>query len=224
MTHAILTAAVLLWLVFPGLAQADEKFEHVAIRFEQNATDQDAEIVFEATSGAVGLATLKVVAPDGRTLIDFKAPDSKLGLRHFSFESPEPKNDGRVQADFPPGEYTFTGSTVSGIKLRSKAVLSHRLPSAVSFVRPRPGQKDVPVKGLQINWSPVKNPAAYVIVIEQEETDRKIEAKLSGTATSFAVPDGFIAPDTEYKLAIGSVMQDGNTSFVESAFTTAAKK
>jgi hypothetical protein len=224
MTHSIFTAALLLALISPGLAQADGKFEHVAIRFEQNATDRDAEIVFEVTSGTAGLATLKVVAPDGRTLIDFKAPDSRLGLRHLSFESPEPKNDGSVQADFPAGEYTFTGSTVSGVKLRSKAVLSHRLPSAVSFVRPRPDQKDVSVKGLQINWSHAKNPAAYIIVVEEEQTDRKIEAKLSGTATSLAVPDGFLAPGTEYKLAIGAVTQDGNTSFAETAFTTAGKK
>jgi hypothetical protein len=224
MTHSILKAAVLLLLASPGLAQADEKFEHVAIRFEQNATDQDAEIVFEVTSGDAGLATLRVVAPDGRTVIDFSSPDSKLGIRHLSFESPEPKNDGRVQADFPQGAYTFTGSTVSGVKLRSKAALSHKLPSAVSLVRPRPDQKDVPVMGLQINWNPVKNPTAYLIVIEQEEMDRKIEAKLSGTATSFAVPDGFLAPETEYKLAIGAVTQDGNVSFAETGFATARRK
>lgn len=223
MTHVILTSLICLLWVSHGVAQADEKFEHVAIHFEQNASDKDAEIIVEATGNDAGLATLHVAAPDGRTVIDFKAPDSKMGLRHFSFESPEPKNDGRLQADFPEGEYTFTGRTVTGVALRGKAMLSHTLPDPASFVRPRPDTAGAPVKGLQIQWRSVKDLAACIIVIEQEDTGLEMRAKLPGAATTFAVPDGFLAPDTEYKLAIGTVAKKGNTSFVETTFTTAAK-
>lgn len=221
--RTLLPAAVLL-LACHGLAQADETFETVAVYLEQNVQDEDAEIKIEAVGGRAGMATLRVVAPDGRTVIDFKAPDSKLGVRHFSLESPEPRNDGQVQADFPAGTYQFTGSTVGGAKLQGQAVLSHRFPAAASLVRPRPDEANVPVAGLQVRWSPVKDLAACIVVIEQEGTGREIRANLSGAATAFLVPDGFLRPGTAYKLAVGTVSKEGNRSFVETSFTTAGRR
>ncbi len=88
-------------------------FETATVRFEQNATDGDVEVVFEAKGGDQGLAKLTVVAPDGRTVVDFTAPD--------------------------------------------------------------------------------------------------------------AVPDGFLLPGKEYKIAIGTVTEEGNASFVETTFTTTGK-
>ena len=219
-----LCSAIMLLLVFPGFAHAEEKFAKAVVHFEQNATDKDAEVLFEAIGGAVGLATLKVVAPGGRTVIDFKAPDSKLGLQHITLESPEPKNDGSIQADFPEGEYTFTGSTVTGVKLLSKVKMSHKLPEPATILSPRADANGVPVKGQQIKWTAVKNLAACVVVIEQEESDLSVTAKLPGSATTFAVPDGFLRPGTEYKLAVGTVSLEGNTSLVETSFTTGGKK
>lgn len=225
MRRPILALLSLLALGAHGYAHAAEKFEHAAVRIEQNATDEDVEVVFEATSGDIGLATLRVSAPDGRTVIDFKAPDSKLGIRHLVLESPEPTNDGRLQKDFPAGEYTFTGSTVTGDKLSSKATLSHKLPGPASIVRPRPKEKNVPVKALQIRWTAPKNLASCVIAIEDEKTGVKLlQATLSGAATTLAVPDGLLASGTEYKLEVGTVTREGNRSFVETSFTTAGKK
>jgi hypothetical protein len=223
MNRKLLSAAIVLFVPY-GFAQAQEKFEKALVYFEQNATDKDAEVRFEAIGhGSVGLATLKVVAPGGRTVIDYKAPDSKLGLQHITLESPEPKNDGSVQADFPEGEYTFTGGTVTGARLLSKARLSHKLPAAVAIVSPRADEKGVPVNGLQIKWNGAKNLAACVVSVEQEETELKLSARLPGTATTFTMPDGFLQPGTQYKLAVGAVSHDGNTSLVEADFTTAGK-
>ena len=225
MTRLTLAALSLLALCAPVLAHADEKFEHIAVRLEQNATDEDVEVVFEATSGDIGLATLRVAAPDGRTVIDFKSPDSKLGIRRLVLESPEPTNDGRLQKDFPAGAYTFTGSTVKGEKLSGKATLTHQLPGPASIVRPRPKEKNVPVKGLQLQWTAPKNLASCLVVIEDEETGVKLlQATLSGTATTLAVPDGLLASGREYKVEVGTVTREGNRSTVESNFTTAGKK
>lgn len=208
-----------------GFAHADEAFEHIAVRLEQNATDEDVEAVFEATSGDIGLAALRVSAPDGRTVIDFKSPDSKMGIRRLLLESPEPTNDGRLQKDFPAGAYTFTGSTVKGDKLSGKATLSHQMPGAASIVRPRPKEKNVPVKGLQLQWTVPKNLASCLIAIEDEESGAKLlQATLSGTATTLAVPDGLLASGREYKLEVGTVTHEGNRSIVESSFTTAGRK
>jgi hypothetical protein len=206
-----------------GPAQAEERFERVKVFLERNVTDKDAEVKFEATGGTAGLASLKVTGPDGRTVIDFKTPDSRLGIRHLSLESPEPKNDGRVQADFPAGTYTFSGSSAGGERLEGKAMLSHVFPETTAFLTPRPDATNVSHKGLRLSWQSVKGLDAHVIVIEQESSGREMRVNLPANATTFNVPDGFLLPDTEYKLAIGTVAKDGNASFIETGFTTAKK-
>ena len=215
--------AAALLLASCGPAWAEEAFERTAIYLEQNIQDEDAEIKFDVVGGNAGLATLQVVAPDGRTVVTFRAPDSKLGLRHFTLESPEPKNDGRLQVDFPAGTYKFLASTVGGAKLEGQAVLSHKFPLPTAFVHPLPDQKNVPISGMQVRWSAVKDLAGYIVVLEQEKTGREIRANLSAGATGFAVPGGFLLPGTTYKLAIGTVSKEGNRSFVETEFMTVKK-
>src|SRR3712207_8891428 len=90
-------SAALLLLLTPGAAPAEERFGRTAVYLERNAADADAEVVFEVTGTADGLAALRVTAPDGRTVVDFRAPESRLGIRHLKLESPEPRNDGRLQ-------------------------------------------------------------------------------------------------------------------------------
>jgi hypothetical protein len=206
-----------------GLATGAERFDKVAVYFEQTAEDEDCEVTFEAVSATGGLAALKVVAPDGRTVIDYTSA-SKLGMQHLTLESPEPKNDGSLQADFPAGAYKFTGTSTTGATLEGAAVLSHRLPPVTRIVRPRPDERNVPTAGLQVRWNPVKGAAAYILVIEHEKTRREIKANLLATATTFTVPEGFLAPGLEYKVAVGTVAQDGNRSFTETSFTTAERK
>ena len=224
MTRAMFFSAALGLCIVPGVAQAQapEKFESVKVYFEQNLRDKDAEVKFEATGGEVGLATLTVTAPDGRVVIDFKAGNSKLGMRHLTLESPEPKNDGRVQKDFPAGVYKFAGTNVAGAKLQGQATLSHTFPAPASFVRPKADEKDVPPQGLKVSWNAVKNTASTVVLIEHEKSGRFVRINLPGDATTFAVPDGFLLPNTEYKLAIGTVTKEGNASFIETGFTTSA--
>jgi hypothetical protein len=79
----------------------------------------------------------------------------------------------------------------------------------------------VRTKGLEIGWTPVRNLAAYVIRIEQDQMDVNITATLPGSAAGFAVPDGFLLPGTDYQLGIGTVTGEGNISFVETRFRTA---
>ena len=221
MTRRILIAAALVVGALQGVAQAQEKFELAKIFLERNVMDKDAEVKFDVIGGKGGLASLKVVAPDGRTVIDFKTPQSKLGMRHLALESPEPLNDGKVQADFPAGIYMFTGVGTSGEKLEAKATLSHTFPEPTAFVRPKPDAKNVPLKGLQVSWKSIKGMDAHVVVIEDEATGRALKVNLSGSATLFSVPDGFLLPGTEYKVAVGTVAKDGNSSFIEATFTTA---
>jgi hypothetical protein len=195
------------------------------VQFEQNSTDGDVEVVFEVKGGDEGLAKLTVVSPDGRTVIDFTAPDaSTLGIRQFRFESPEPGDVENLQSAYREGVYTFSGSTATGVKLHGTSTLSHKLPATVSFLRPGARAQGVGAKNLEITWTPVKNLAGYIVKIEQDELNVGITARLPGSATTFAVPNGFLLAGREYQLGIGTVTSEGNISFVETTFTTAGKE
>jgi hypothetical protein len=230
MTRRILILAgvsLLLGFIGPAFLASEERsssvpFAAASVHFEQNVTDGDAEVVFEVKGGATGLAKLIVVSPDGRTVIDFTAPDaSTLGIRQFRFESPEPEAVESLKSAYPEGMYTFTGTSAAGNKLDGRSTLSHRLPTTTSFLKPGTDARGLGTRTLKITWTPVKNVAAYIIYIEQDKLDVNITAKLPGSVTTFAVPDGFLLPGTKYQLEIGTVAEDGNISFIETTFTTA---
>ena len=224
LVQALTTVTMLLGcdLASAGERTAPSKaFEAIGVRLEQNATDRDVEVVFEVTGGDEGLAQLTVVSPDGRKVIDFTAPDAiSLGMRHFQFESPEPKDIESLLSAYPAGLYTFTGATGAGKKLHGSSKLSHKLPTTTSFLRPTAGASGVASEHLQIHWAPVKNVVAYVIELEQEELNVKITARLPKSVSVFAIPDEILRPGMEYQVAIGTVTNEGNISFVETTFTT----
>ena len=66
---------------------AAEEFATASVHFEQNATDGDNEVVFQVKGGKDGLAELTIVAPNGRKVVAFSAPERiTLGMRQFRFE------------------------------------------------------------------------------------------------------------------------------------------
>jgi hypothetical protein len=221
---AIVVLFALAILALAGVKETDAPvpFETATVHFEQNATDGDVEVVFEAKGGDQGLAQLTVLAPDGRTVVDFKAPDPPtMGIRSFRFESPEPTDIQGLKAAYPAGAYRFTGATSDGQTFNSESALNHELPATISFVQPAPEAEGVSVEALEIKWTAIEGLAACLITLEQEDMGLNVSAKLPGTATTFAVPEGFLLPGKEYKIAIGTVTDEGNTSFVETSFTTA---
>ena len=220
----IVAAAVALsGLAYPvtGASAEDGRFQKLLVYLERNVQDHDAEIRFEATGAEDGLAALKVFAPAERTVIDLKTPDSKLGIRSLTLESPEPDDDKIVRADFPAGAYRFEGTTTKGASLRGEARLSHAFPEPAAFEYPRPDQKDVPASALTLRWSVPKGIEACAIVIEHTGSAYEIRALLPGSTKSFTVPEGFLRAGKAYKFAIGTVAKDGNRSFIEAGFTTA---
>ena len=227
----LLVAATLLWGCQgqspPGTGQstAANPFAVAEVHFEQNATDGDVEVVFEVKGGDEGLTRLTVAAPDGRTVVDFSAPDaSTLGMRQFRFESPEPADTASLVAAYPGGVYVFAGATGSGGRLRGESTLSHRLPPPTSVLRPGPDAQGVASGRLEIEWASVEDLAAYIVYVEQDELDVNLTVRLPGSMNTFVVPDGFLVPGTTYQLGIGTVTAEGNTSFVETTMTTARRE
>src|SRR4051812_14162615 len=113
MVAALIGLVALIAFAAEKPAADSEAFEVASARFEQNATDGDVEAVFEAIAGDDGLAKLSVIAPDGRTIVDFTSPGHSMGMRQFRFESPEPTDVAALKKAFPDGVYMFTGSTAS---------------------------------------------------------------------------------------------------------------
>jgi hypothetical protein len=218
----IVAAAALSAVAYPmtGSAAEDGRFEKLSVYLERNVQDHDAEIRFEATGTEDGLAALKVMAPGQRTVIEVRTPDSKLGIRKLTVESPEPTDEGVVQADFPAGAYRFEGTTTNGASLRGEARLSHVFPEPAAFEHPRPGQKDVTPTDLILRWSVPAGIESCVIVIEQIGAPYEIRALLPGSAKAFTIPAGFLRAGQAYKFAIGTVAKDGNRSFIEARFAT----
>jgi len=214
-------------LSFTGLAGATDtqstatSFPVASVHFEQNATDGDAEVVFEVKGEDDGLTELTIVSPDGRMVVHFKTPDSStFGIRSFHLETPEPTDFEMLKADYAEGTYEFTGKTSSSSKLFGKSILSHQLPPTTTFTHPASEAKNVPSKGLELAWSTVEGAASFVVEIEQEESGMKIKAQLPGSSTSLSVPDDFLLPGKEYKLAITTLSANGNRSTVETNFVT----
>jgi len=85
----LMATAVFSLLFLCGAAAAESKLEKAAVFLERNQTDDDIEIRFIASGNEKGLSSLRVTAPDGRTVIDFKSPSSKSGIRTLDLESPE---------------------------------------------------------------------------------------------------------------------------------------
>jgi len=215
---AVMAAVTGLLSASPSLAA--DTFERAGLRLEQNIADKDVEVKFDVLSKKGGIATLKVTAPDGRVVIDFKSPSSKFGMRHLDLETPEPANDGELQADFPEGTYQFAGTSTSGEELYAMATLSHQLPPAPKVISPRPEQEDVPIIGTKVRWEPMKDIAQFVVILEHEKTGREITAILPGTLNAFSVPVGFLMLSADYKVEIGAVAKNGNRTFVEYEIST----
>ena len=217
---AVATLSAFAYPVTGAMAE-DGRFQKLSVYLERNVQDHDAEIRFEAVGAEDGLAALKVSAPGERTVIDLRTPDSKLGVRGLTLESPEPADDAVVRADFPAGAYRFEGTTTKGASLRGEARLSHVFPKPARFEYPRPDQKDVPATALTLRWSVPEGIEACAIVIEQTGSPYEIRALLPGSTKAFTIPNGFLRPGQAYTFAIGTVAKDGNRSFVEADFATA---
>ncbi len=217
----LVSFAAMAGLLSTGAAWAAESFEQAELRLEQNLADKDIEVTFDVLTHKRGLAALRVTAPDGRVIVDFKSPSSKFGMRGLSLESPEPTNDGKMQADFPEGVYRFDGATTNGDKLQATATLSHVLPPAAQAISPRPEQEDVPIVGTKVSWKPIPGIAQFLLTLENEKSGREITSILPGTINEFSVPAGFLVAGAQYKVEIGSVGKNGNRTFVEYEISTA---
>ena len=195
-----------------------EPFDEARLFLEYNATDEDAEVVIQVDADA-GLERFRVVAPDGKVILDLRARGAEgLGIRKLDLETPEPGLEA-VLAAYPEGEYSFFGRTTDGEILASTVALSHELPAAPQLTFPTEGQTGVPLGGAA-SWTPVAGAAGYFLEIENDDLGVDLKSHVVASQTSFGFPAGWLLPDTEYQIGIAARGANGNLSVTELDFTT----
>lgn len=218
-TLLFLTLLLPLILACAGPMRAEE-FETASIFLEQNVVDEDAEAVINVKTDESGLASLLVIAPDGRRIARLESRNKRsLGARELLIETPEP-GLAAVLAAFPEGTYRIVARTLDGEELTAEADLSHDLPEPATVLAPAEGAT-VPAAGLLIQWEPVDGAAGYFLELEQEDLELELAVNLPSTATSFSPPAGWLLPGAEYVLGLGVLGENGNRTFIETVFTTA---
>ena len=194
-------------------------FPYINIHLEKNVTDGDVEAVLEIKADEDGLIKLSVVAPNGKTILNFESPDKTImGIRQFRFESPEPKNETSLKSAYPEGNYTFNGETTSGKKLSGTFKLSHTFPKAGNIIQPSSWVKNLSASNLKISWSAEKDAASFIVYVEND--DLEFTVTLPESKKMMVVPEGYLEPKTEYMLGLGTQSKNGNISFVEKSFKT----
>ncbi len=220
-----ITALLSVNMASPVQAQANDdegepEFELVTLRLEFNATDNDAEVV-TIVDAEVGLRELKVIAPNGKTVVTMTSKTTpKLGLAKVLVETPEPSLD-EIKAVYPAGVYQFRGKAADGSdKVIGDVTFSHTLLPAPVISIPSNEATGVPVTGQIITWAPVAGASGYFLELENADTEAALKVDLPAGATSFAIPNGLLLPNTEYELGIGAIGATGNRVFTEISFTT----
>jgi len=198
-----------------------QEFEELFMSLEQNATDGDTEVVFFAKTVTDGLQKLQVTAPNGRQVAKFGGDKRTIGIREFVLESAEPSDVNLVLDSFPEGAYLYRGKTVEGDCVEGEADLSHTLAPATTLLTPAPAAV-VPLTELLLSWSAVAGAESYIVELNNEDTGSEFSFGVFPPTASLTIPAALLVAGSEYQFAVGVEMPDGNVTFVELAFFTAA--
>jgi hypothetical protein len=191
-------------------------FDDAEVFFEFNTTDND--LGFQLFLDAAGWQKVVLTNPNGEQLGRIVAEGNlaDLGITELRFESAEP-SPSQVLNKFPEGEYKLRGQTVDGAVLFSKVELSHDFLPAPT-ISPRDGQV-VDQANTVVTFN-APGAEQIEIIIEEEERGEIFDVILPGTASRLSVPRQFLRRDTEYKIEILALAENGNRTIVESTFAT----
>ena len=191
-------------------------FGEVEVFFEENTTDNDLGL--QIFLDAEGWKKVTVSNEEIGRIARFETAGqfSELGITELRLESAEPSPQ-EVLDLFPPGVYTFRGRTVNGDRLVGEAELSHfRLP-AFSFT-PSNGE-EVDPDDTVVEW---EAPGAELveIIIGSDDFEACFDVVVEGDEGDLDIPSQFLEPNTEYKIELLAIAENGNKTIVESTFVT----
>jgi len=237
LAHATFQPAILGLLLAAATAPAGAApkraipFSDARIRIEINDTAGDSGL--HLNLDAEGWKFVNLFDPSGNLVFHVGAGGGvrKTGLTELFFESAEPGFKilplDEFLVRFPEGEYLVTGETITGRRLRSKAVLTHALPKAPVLLTPAKDSVQDP-NNTVIRWTAVPDPKGsrivrYEVIVAEEGAapKRVLDATVPATVTSMLVPPTFLLRNMPYKYEVLAIEEGGNQTLREQTFRTA---
>lgn len=206
------------------------------LKIEMNATDGDAGI--HVYLDADPWKSMSIFDPFGRLV--FRSTTygrfAKQGGTELFLESAEPNFSQLTLAEFlkrfPEGEYQFRGKGLEGETYVGTAKFTHNLPAGPELVSPLEGGGLVDPNHAVVTWKPV-GPAngspivgyEVLVVLSPSGTPALpkivLDITMPPTATSVAIPAGFLRPDTQYIWEVLAIEASGNQTLSSASFRTA---
>lgn len=212
------------------------KLKDARLKIELNATDGDAGIQVFIDSDP--WKSMDIFDPYGKMVFRSTTRGSfaKQGGTELFLESAEPNFSqlplGEFLKRFPEGVYQFRGKGIEGETLISTAIFTHNLAAGPELVSPLDGGALVDSNNAVVTWNPVGaangSPIVgyQVLVVQSPSTIPAIpkivlDIIMPATATSLAVPSGFLRPNTRYSWEVLAIEASGNQTLSTSFFQTA---
>jgi Fibronectin type III domain len=207
------------------------------IKFEINSTDEDGGIQVFLDSDP--WESMSIFDPEGKRVYSTSTRGNvgQLGGTELFLETGEPPFTELSLEEllelFPEGEYEFRGRGIEGERFVGSAQLTHNLPDGPTLVSPLEGGPPQNPQNTTVTWEPVE-PAngspivGYQVLVVQPDTGLTalpkitLDVMMPPTATSMAVPPGFLQPNTEYEWEVLAIEQGGNQTLSSSFFTTSS--
>jgi hypothetical protein len=194
----------------------------VLLVVEYNATDGDAAV--QAFFDGPAWTRIRIVGPTGRTIVERTNPLGVSGL-DLTESVPEDQEPTLVQLlqMFPPGDYSFKGTTVGGAMLEATGTLSYDLPDPAVIVAIDPSVPTIAwtwVPGLR---SRIRELAGFQVILENAR-EVTVSFDLDPLTTSLAVPAEFLEPGTAYRVDVLAIAANGNRTVTETAFVTPGRR
>ncbi len=206
------------------------------LKIELNATDGDAGI--QVFIDADPWKTMDIYDPYGKHIFRATAQGrfAKQGGTELFMESAEP-NFSQLTLEkflkrFPEGSYYFRGKGLEGENFIGTAALTHNLAAGPELVSPIDGATQVDPNHAVMTWKPVSaangSPIiGYEVLIVQRQSSFPaipkvaLDIMMPATATSLAVPPGFLLRGTEYEWEVLAIEAGGNQTLSTAFFRTA---
>ena len=145
-------------------------------------------------------------------------PEGKYGIRDLDDVPLE-----ELLALFPEGDYTFTGTTVDGIPLVSKATLTHAIPSG-----PRASAR-ITDDSVTIRWQPQASPPQgfpdrQVQIVGYQVIVGSFQVTLPASARTLTLPREFVRSlgRGRHAFEVLAVEKSGNQTITEGSFVLGA--
>ncbi len=217
-------------------ASEQVEFKDARLKIEVNDTDGDAGIQVFLDSDP--WQWIEITDPNGRRLFR-SATRGSFGLQggtELFLESGEPSFDevplAEFLARFPEGEYSFRGEGNEDEEFFGTATFTHNIPDGPLLVGPHEGGPLVDPDGAVVEWESVDPPngspiIAYQVIVVLPDTGLPalpkvtLDVMMPPTATSLAVPPGFLRRDTRYEWEVLALEEGGNQTLSSSFFRTA---